>query len=323
MQRRKIFASLVGTVIVGLVWMGAQAGSLDPPGPPAPTMKPLDELEPRIPIRAVDLPLTITQPGSYYLVENITTTGDGITIAADNVTIDLMGYSLSGGAHDGISADSETTNLLIRNGGVSGWGGHGIDLWEATNSQVIDVRSQGNAADGIRVHTASIVRSSSAYDNGLTGIISWDSSLIIGCVAKGNRWGLSVNEGSAVVDSVAVANDWVGIDANSNSRVDRCSSSINVGIGIAVGSSSTIVANHSQGNQTHGISVTGSDNRLDGNHVTGNTEYGISCNGTGNVIIRNSTSGNSSGDFDITSGNDVGPIGTAATATSPWANLQF
>src|SRR5689334_2327995 len=81
----------------------ASAGPLDPPaGPVAPTMKTLSEVEPRIPIHS--LPLTISQPGSYYLAENITAAGGGITISADYVTLDLMGFSLSGAPGDGITA---------------------------------------------------------------------------------------------------------------------------------------------------------------------------------------------------------------------------
>jgi hypothetical protein len=41
-----------------------------------------------------------------------------------------------------------------------------------------------------------------------------------------------------------------------------------------------------------------------------------------NVIVRNSVSGNGSGNYQNPGNNDFGPIGTAATATSPWANIS-
>ena len=44
--------------------------------------------------------------------------------------------------------------------------------------------------------------------------------------------------------------------------------------------------------------------------------------GTNNVITRNSVWGAGVGNYNIPANNDVGPIGTAATATSPWANFS-
>ncbi len=84
----------------------AGAGDVDPPpGPVMPTMIRLDEIEPRTPISA--LPFTINQCGSYFLTDCLTGVAgqNGITIDADDVTLDLNGFTLIGvpGSLDGIA----------------------------------------------------------------------------------------------------------------------------------------------------------------------------------------------------------------------------
>jgi hypothetical protein len=76
------------------------------------------------------LPYTITQPGTYCLTGNqitVMSSGTAITIAADNVVLDLDGYAI-----DNLSAGASTTatailmpqdhfNVTIRNGAVRGF----------------------------------------------------------------------------------------------------------------------------------------------------------------------------------------------------------
>src|SRR4249920_3368749 len=76
----------------------ALAGNLEPPGPPAPTMKTIADAEPRIPLHASDFPLTISSAGSYYLTENVAASSAAITVTVDDVTIDLSGYKLGSAA---------------------------------------------------------------------------------------------------------------------------------------------------------------------------------------------------------------------------------
>lgn len=82
-------------------------GALTPLNPPAPTMKKLDELEPRTNLQATPAPAgvdtsnasfhyVINQPGSYYLSANLAVTkAHGIQINAAGVTLDLNGFEIA------------------------------------------------------------------------------------------------------------------------------------------------------------------------------------------------------------------------------------
>jgi hypothetical protein len=98
-------------------------GSLTPPGAPAPTMKTLQQVEPRTPISSA--PFTISQPGSYYLTTNLTvSSGNAITIATNGVTLDLNGYTIrsttNSASGTAIAISSGLRNLAILNGNIEG-----------------------------------------------------------------------------------------------------------------------------------------------------------------------------------------------------------
>jgi len=126
-------------------------GALTPPDAPAPTMKSLNQIEPRTPIST--LPYTISNAGSYYLTNNLTgqAGANGITITTSDVTLDLNGFTIIGvaGSSDGIFVNGiNAFNITIRNGTVGNWGTDGIGASIANSCQFDELRVSQNGTYG-------------------------------------------------------------------------------------------------------------------------------------------------------------------------------
>jgi hypothetical protein len=119
-------------------------------------------------------PYKITKSGSYFLAENLAVTGKkgtAIVVKADNVTINLNGFTISGlgtgSTGTGIDA-SAATGVLILNGTITGYG-TGIAL--SSNSTIQNVQILSDAADGVNVAGSSCVVSNSLISgNGGIGL---------------------------------------------------------------------------------------------------------------------------------------------------------
>lgn len=151
------------------------AGPLTPPGAPSPSMKTLQEIEPRIPI--TNLPVTISVQGaSYYLTGSLTGSpgNDGITISADGITLDLNGFALIGGASskDGVVISSGIDGVTIRNGTISEWGDDAIEGSagafpnESQYHVVEKIHAIDNVDNGIVLGKGSRVSDCSTVNNG-------------------------------------------------------------------------------------------------------------------------------------------------------------
>ena len=110
----------------------ALAGPLTPPaGPVTSSMKTLTEVEPRIAINQTNTPgdvanqFKISQPGSYYLTADMTSTpglNPCIVINTSDVTLDFNGFSIRTAATAGITIAGD--HVTVRNGRIGLSGGN-------------------------------------------------------------------------------------------------------------------------------------------------------------------------------------------------------
>jgi hypothetical protein len=224
----------------------AQGSLIPPAGTPAPVMKSLDQIEPRIAVNS--LPGTangmhvINQTGNYYLTADVVGTvgKHGILINAKDVTIDLNGFTILGtvaGAVNGITLLDEDggygSGLTVRNGTIENWGGGGIQYFSQPARLIEDVSIRGCKA-GIRLHTVDIIRRCTVVGGGgATGGISItdgftkvEDSRVQGIFAGATAAaGISLNNGlvqNSQVLSIS-GNPAYGIKIDSQSGVvDRC-----------------------------------------------------------------------------------------------------
>jgi hypothetical protein len=125
-------------------------------------------------------PVTISQPGSYRLMSNLTVadvSAHGIRIEANGVTIDLNGFSITGArcvpggrCHIGTGGAGIVggRNVSILNGTVTQFADSGIHV--AEQGSVVGVRSHRNGHCGAIVNSDSLVRDSALTDNVYCGL---------------------------------------------------------------------------------------------------------------------------------------------------------
>lgn len=268
---------------LGVVAGVAPAGELDPPpGAIAPTMKDLDDVEPRTVIRNDPdflVPVVISSPGSYVLGEDIQALGGqhGIEIAASDVTLDLNGFAVTGnlevGSIDGIHVSESSpgvnrTNVAISNGVVRNFGRNGVFASTAANSIVQHVRVSdcGLSADGglgiaagfgSSVSHCVVTRCRIGTDifnpRGI-GIVVLHGSSISHCASNENEAdGFSVGIGSSAVNCAARLNGEDGFDTGNGVVLADCAARQNVGRGIFCPQRCVIKGCSATDNGSHGI----------------------------------------------------------------------
>lgn len=251
---KNLFAISLAVSALCLSYSAFSQGALTPPGAPAPTMKSLDQIEPRMPISF--LPTNITVAGSYYVTTNLTGVSgqNGISINTSDVTIDLNGFTLSGvaGSGSGVYVTDIYTNIVVRNGTLKSWDYRGLDAEASYNSQFLQLRVSDNGDDGIAAGINSVVNQCTAVNNLLDGIYASDGSAIQSCTATDNGgFGIDANAGSMISGCTSVYNAG-GISASTGGTISLSSARLNGGDGFE-GYQATIVDCTAQANSGRGI----------------------------------------------------------------------
>lgn len=223
----------------------------------------------RTPISSI--PFTINQSGSYYMADNLTSapgsSSDGIIIDADNVTLDLGGFTLSGfdrtdpnnpvqSGGEGIWVRGVQFNIRIFNGHVDGWAGDGIEALNCDNCIFERLTASNNGQDGLVSDVNSIISHVTANFNGLDGIEGDDGSVIVFSTARGNGDnGIQTSEGSLVAHSSGFDNEADGIDVAAGSVVTDSVASDNTLYGFDIGLGGNVQKSAAYDNMSNGFDV--------------------------------------------------------------------
>ena len=141
-------------------------------------------------------PMTISTPGSYILVNDISASFTGISIDSSNVKLDLNGFTVSGGSVDGIAIYPKHMNIEVTNGAVTRFGRHGVFIpggpANSRNIKISRLRVSENKIDGISMkgNIGFIIEDCLISHNGGTGIYAFSSGLVLNSVMNNNNTGL-------------------------------------------------------------------------------------------------------------------------------------
>jgi hypothetical protein len=144
---------------------------------------------------------TISKSGSYILNRNVVNSSkngaDSVLVTASNVTIDLEGFSIMSTASttgNGINATGQS-NVVIRNGIISGFGGAAIVT--GNNGSIAAITASGNGS-GITCGIGCLASGNVIQGNGGFGLTFSDpTSGYVGNVMQGNS-GNTVGAGGQV-----------------------------------------------------------------------------------------------------------------------------
>ena len=229
-------------------------------------MKTLDEVEARVIVNGTNTPgdatnsFIITAPGSYYLVGNLTgkTGKHGISIRANDVSLDLNGFALIGGGGScGIHVPHAQSGFHLHNGSVRSWASGGVDGTTAVMLVERLCLTDNAGPAGLAVGNGSVIRDCVATGN-IVGFRLPDRSQVSACIASENLGdGFVGTSFVSILDCTSSRNGGSGFDVQASCSIVRCTATRNFpdGIGIRAGPGSTITDCTVSNNGSDGIAV--------------------------------------------------------------------
>lgn len=337
------------TITAGLICVLIAAGAADagplepPPGPVAPTMKTLDQVEPRISIDPADAPIVINARGSYYLTGNIIATDFGesaIRINVGDVTLDLAGFMIRnselGEWNYGVIIASGADSIEIRNGTIRGCVFDGVRAWETSGLRLFDLRLHHNGNAGVAQSAGdAVIDRCDLRHNNFGALLQGRRSMVTNTIASHNGLlGIRVGSESMVSDCIALHNGTTGISVALGSTVRSCLTHDNGEHGILTQSLTLAEGNLATSNGWAegidggaGIYANGNSIRVDSNHMASN-QHGLIAEALQDVgvivFVRNSAFNNGT-NYVIDVGSPiVGPITASAggAQTNAWSNFR-
>jgi len=256
-------------------------------------------------------PITVTEPGIYFLTSNIEI-ADGrqtaISINASNVELNLNGFSVTGNNTcdtmgnctitqvSGAGVFSASINVAVRNGFVGGFGDAGVWLNEA--SLIEDIQASNNRRKGLRAEEGSTIRNCVANNNGDIGIEVAEARVIDSTAIRNGQFGFAVGRGS-ILDRVIARENLIGITDSNGATIMNSSIFRNRQTGLEVIRGGTQIFN-SQFLENDGVGIGHRGDSAD-------TPGGIP------AVVRDSVFYGNSGSFDGANFGGAGPIIGAGT----------
>ncbi len=193
---------IIVALVLGLAVAARAQGPLTPPGAPAPGMKTLAQIEPRIAITSA--PVTLSVPGSYYFATNLMGT---VTLATNDITVDMMGFSIGTTSYPAFTMNTPFRNILIRNGVVAAPATYGFDFSVSlsnANGVIEGIRIRDAGSHGILVGSGFEVRDCEVTGCSWAGVCAFGASVIRDCRLTGNGYGIYLSGSGALVENNVV-----------------------------------------------------------------------------------------------------------------------